>query len=98
MTHAVATQPCSFTSHLRYLRGSSWTKLQALCFHGKPLSVMEALAEVSFDFYKQTTVTHVYRCGTRKNHSCSQRNDLTVEVDDANYKHNLVFVSLKYYM
>ena len=49
MTHAVATQPHSLTSHLRYLRGSLWTKLQAFRFHWKAISVMEALIEVLFD-------------------------------------------------
>ena len=57
MTHAVATQPRSLTSH--FLRGSSWSKLQALCFRGKALSTMEPLVEVLFDLYKQTTVTRL---------------------------------------
>ena len=43
MTRAVATRIRSRTSHLRLLRGSSWTKLQALCFHGKALSAKEAV-------------------------------------------------------
>ena len=57
-TRTVATCPCSRTSHLRLLYGSSWTKLQALCFHGKALSAKEALVEVLFDLYKQTTVVY----------------------------------------
>ena len=39
---------------------SSWTKLLALCFHGKALSAMEALVEILFDLYKQTTVVYTY--------------------------------------
>ena len=57
MTRTVATHPRSHTLHLRLLRGSSWTKLQASCFHGKTLSVMEAVVEVLLNLYKQTTVT-----------------------------------------
>ena len=56
MTRTVATHPRSRTLHLRLHRGSSWTKLKALCFHGKALSVMEAVVEVLFNLYKQTTV------------------------------------------
>ena len=37
MTRMVATHPRSRTLHLRLLHGSSWTKLKALCFHGKAL-------------------------------------------------------------
>ena len=48
MTRTVATRPRSRTLHLQLFRGSSWTKLQALCFHGKALSVMEAIVEVLF--------------------------------------------------
>ena len=55
MTRAVATQP---RSYLCCLRGSSWTKLQALYFNGKALFAMEALVEVLFDLYKQTTDGH----------------------------------------
>ena len=33
MTRTVATHPRSRTLHLRLLRGSSWTKRKALCFH-----------------------------------------------------------------
>ena len=33
------------------------TDLQALCFHGKAHSAMEALVEDLFDLWKQTTVT-----------------------------------------
>ena len=46
MTRTVATHPRSRTLHLRLLHGSSWTKLKALCFHGKALSAMEAVVEV----------------------------------------------------
>ena len=42
MTRTVAIRPRSRTLHLRLLRGIFRTKLQALCFHGKALSVMEA--------------------------------------------------------
>ena len=59
MTRTVPTRPRSrtCTSHLRLLRGSSWTKLQTLCFRGKALSAMEAVVEVLFNLYMQTTVT-----------------------------------------
>ena len=57
MTRTVATHPRLRTLRLRLLRGSSWTKLQALCFYGKALSVMEAVVEILFNLYKQTTVT-----------------------------------------
>ena len=49
MTRTVATHPRSRTLHLRLLHGSSWTKLKALCFHGKALSAMEAVVEVLFN-------------------------------------------------
>ena len=39
--------------------GSLWTKLLALCFHGKAFSTMKALVEVLFDLQKQTTITCV---------------------------------------
>ena len=52
---------------------------------------MEALVEVSFDLYKQTTVTRVdtdrFYYGTCKNQSRPQRNDLTFECDDVVIKH-----------
>ena len=49
ITRTVATHPRSRTLHLRLLRGSSWTKLKSLCFHGKALSAMEAVVEVLFN-------------------------------------------------
>ena len=41
----------------------------------KHLSAMEALVEVLFDLYKQTTVVCIN--GTHKKHSCLQRHDFT---------------------
>ena len=66
MTRTVATHARSRTLHLRLLRGSSCTKLQALCFHGKALSMMEAVVEVLFNLYKQTTVTSTSETQTRR--------------------------------
>ena len=82
MIRAVATQPRSprsLTWHFRYLRGYLWTKLQALRFHGKAVSTMEALVEVLFDLYKQTTVTRVDTVLAKITRARSE-NDLTFEI------------------
>ena len=49
MTRTAATHLRSRTLHLLLLHGSSWTKLKAICFHGKALSAIEAVVEVLFN-------------------------------------------------
>ena len=70
------------------LRGYLWNKLQALRFHGKAYSAMEALVDILFYLYKQTTVTRVDTVLAKITRARSE-NDLTLdECDDVVIKNN----------
>ena len=53
---------------------SSWTKVLALCFHGKAFIRNGGLGR-GFIWLVQANYRSTCINGTRKNHSCSQRND-----------------------
>ena len=81
MTCAVATQPCSLTSHLHSLPSLLFMDQASSLVLPWESSFRDGGPGRGFILLVQADYRYTCRYGTRKNHLHSQRNDLTIEID-----------------